>query len=160
MSVETQQMMSSDPASLRKQREESIAEKRRLLDELKLFDNAIQASSQSCPEKRSGNIDELEERIADLEEELEVGSHSAKEEKSLKRELQTLKRSYDDIMNYERARRELDILRDMRREKQKQLADVNKRLDDLTDALESGITLARIEKLSGKKVVMSGWSDA
>ena len=48
----------------------------------------------------------------------------------------------------------------MRREKQKQLADVNKRLDDLTDALESGITLARIEKLSGKKVVMSGWSDA
>lgn len=44
----------------------------------------------------------------------------------------------------------------MRREKQKQLADVNKRLDDLTDALESGITLARIEKLSGKKVVMSG----
>ena len=31
MSVETQQMMSSDPTSLRKQREESIAEKRRLL---------------------------------------------------------------------------------------------------------------------------------
>mgnify|MGYP007056106270 FL=1 len=31
MSVETQQMMSSDPASLRKQREESIAERRRLL---------------------------------------------------------------------------------------------------------------------------------
>lgn len=48
----------------------------------------------------------------------------------------------------------------MRREKQKQLADINKRLDDLTDALESGITLARIEKLSGKKVVLSGWSDA
>ena len=29
------------------------------------------------------NIDELEERIADLEEEVEVGSHSAKEEKSV-----------------------------------------------------------------------------
>ena len=48
-----------------------------------MFDNTIQGSSQSCPEKRSGNIDELEERIADLEEELEVGSHSAKEEKSV-----------------------------------------------------------------------------
>ena len=47
----------------------------------------------------------------------------------------------------------------MRKEKQKQLADVNKRLDDLTDALESGITLSRIEKLSGKKVGMSEWSE-
>ena len=31
MSVETQQIASSDPASLRKQREESIAERRQLL---------------------------------------------------------------------------------------------------------------------------------
>lgn len=87
----------------------------------------------------------------------------------LKRELQTVKRSYEAVMNYQRAKRELDILRDvflfceserqMRKEKQKQLADVNKRLDDLTDALESGITLSRIEKLSGKKVGMSGWSE-
>ena len=37
----------------------------------------------SCPQRESGNVEELEERIETMEEELEVGSRDVKEERAV-----------------------------------------------------------------------------
>lgn len=74
-----------------------------------------------------------------------------------------LKQSYDRLIQYLAATREIDILRNVilvwscnnqrRNEKSKRVDELSKELDELAEAVEIEETLSRIEANSGKKVL-------
>lgn len=73
-----------------------------------------------------------------------------------------MKQSYDRVMQYIAASREIDIIRNVfvvwvsnaqrRSEKSKRVDELSKKLDELAETVEIEETLSRIESSSGKKV--------
>ena len=113
-------------------------------------------------------MEELEERIREMEENIETSSFDIRAEKEVcvgvwaelkeRRKIQEMAKQLESLKTYATAQSEIDAMRTKRDAGQKRKEEINQRLDELTNTIGVSEAILRIKELTGVEVWISSFS--